>query len=1132
MPPIRVCPEPPAAEKHADASDLRGARRSILGAVPVPTVVPPIAAQEGPPGPALGHPTGAAARARGQRPTVADAGSPAIEETRDGRADAEPSQLAEPAAATGTYESLLTFEPSPRAEPKRERPPTPSTVVPAAKHPRADPDARGIGEESHGRRSFAKRVSDATTSKFWLPDEGLAWELGYMDGGRVTIAAAVGQMLEDINSERQSSRTTSAWVGTTRLYREKQGRRSELSFIVPMLPKRQQQPRERDERASVRPPAKVHMLITQLLLKKEHLATLALLLEDAAADAMDDDAITWLLKRAAKGANAADLQALLVDAECDDRLHFTACVADYVRRLEQLVLRPLHKELHGVRLGSCVPLPEPPRSSEMASQASVVTDDTAAQASVAVVTRATSTMMMDALPLATLCDAETQTHASGPTRLSAQEFVGIVAADLAQYKRWFSYPEVQESADYLTGHVWVSELQTQLGGSVKLLLSGCAGLLDWEVLEKEFQQLRVRGHTQYEYPLLVDACVIYSVEVMVSLRDDMRPGNRSRRLPPLLNCMAVTTDAEVVSQDFTELRHALRLGRGVDQTVANRRIVDAIHRKEMVQQLDAAIESNRGSDVASVSIDNHDTKNGGSGYDRGFTDLHGTSVEQQMNPALRQMRLPHANLQQARAAVSLSPAELREKIVNEETTPRFADAKRLFGAFMVDAAIDNLSHPVDQRLPETSLIMARLVVEGDDFGGATEVTQFPLDAERQMSNAEHIVDAVASTAERLKIGQVGYPKLLCVQMDNGIFNKDEKRRHVEDVLIASNELSDVKLCTSTFACYDPGHYMWWSEVEMCVKWRHWNLQDALTSLMTRGDASAHTKTDIGKMFDGKMNSSKRARQRHYLAVGCAELRANVAQFLKSPLGREFVVPAAEFVSSRGDVHRLSRKEIKAQVRLRELEAYDAWLAWREQQMENDDVNVIHNRFIDDFLAMERMRMGTRVPWVDLMHSGAIECWRSLMVGSNYQGSKKKGHVNYSFDTCHFYRRYFSLPEEWQKAIDCTMVASMTGESMHWLGAEEMSEMTVRSAKSAFRGAQSAAEIFKQADAALGRHKVMQSIMSELGCRDSSLTERDRRKRDEAQARKVAKRIEACMSTTLASAWKRARAVPETPQFIF
>lgn len=124
MPPIRVCPEPPAAEKHADASDLRGARRSILGAVPVPEVVPPIAAQEGPPGAALGHPTGAAPAARGQRPTVAEGGSATIEETRDGRADAEPSQLAEPAAATGTYESLLTFEPSPRAEPKRERPPT------------------------------------------------------------------------------------------------------------------------------------------------------------------------------------------------------------------------------------------------------------------------------------------------------------------------------------------------------------------------------------------------------------------------------------------------------------------------------------------------------------------------------------------------------------------------------------------------------------------------------------------------------------------------------------------------------------------------------------------------------------------------------------------------------------------------------------------------------------------------------------------------------------------------------------------------------------------------------------------------------------------------------------------------
>jgi hypothetical protein len=72
-----------------------------------------------------------------------------------------------------------------------------------------------------------------------------------MDGGRVTIAA-IGQMLEDINCERQSPRTTSAWVGqsprttsawvgTTRLYREKQGSaRSELSFTVPMLPRRQQ----------------------------------------------------------------------------------------------------------------------------------------------------------------------------------------------------------------------------------------------------------------------------------------------------------------------------------------------------------------------------------------------------------------------------------------------------------------------------------------------------------------------------------------------------------------------------------------------------------------------------------------------------------------------------------------------------------------------------------------------------------------------------------------------------------------------------------------------------------------------------------------------------------------------------
>ena len=69
-----------------------------------------------------------------------------------------------------------------------------------------------------------------------------------MDGGRVTIAA-IGQMLEDINCERQSPRTTSAWVGTTRLYREKQGSaRSELSFTVPMLPRRQQ-PRRISQRA-------------------------------------------------------------------------------------------------------------------------------------------------------------------------------------------------------------------------------------------------------------------------------------------------------------------------------------------------------------------------------------------------------------------------------------------------------------------------------------------------------------------------------------------------------------------------------------------------------------------------------------------------------------------------------------------------------------------------------------------------------------------------------------------------------------------------------------------------------------------------------------------------------------------
>jgi hypothetical protein len=214
--------------------------------------------------------------------------------------------------------------------------------------------------------------------------------------------------------------------------------------------------------------------------------------------------------------------------------------------------------------------------------------------------------------------------------------------------------------------------------------------------------------------------------------------------------------------------------------------------------------------------------------------------------------------------------------------------------------------------------------------------------------------------------------------------------------------------------------------------------------------------------------------------------------------------------------------LKRTVRARELEAYDAWLSWRALQTVGSAINVIHNRFIDDFLAMERMRIGTRVPWVDLMHSGALECWRSLMVGSNFQGSGKHGHVNYTFDTAHFYRRYFGLPEEWQKAIDCTMVASMTGEHMHYLGAEEMSEMTVRSAKSAFRGAQGAKEIFAQADAALGRHKVMQGMMRELECHDSSLTEQDRRRRDDRLAYRVAKRIQLCMPSTLASAWRRAQ----------
>ena len=208
--------------------------------------------------------------------------------------------------------------------------------------------------------------------------------------------------------------------------------------------------------------------------------------------------------------------------------------------------------------------------------------------------------------------------------------------------------------------------------------------------------------------------------------------------------------------------------------------------------------------------------------------------------------------------------------------------------------------------------------------------------------------------------------------------------------------------------------------------------------------------------------------------------------------------------------------------------YDAFQAWRKAQCQGDSdralILTIHNAFLDDFMAMQRLRIGTRTPWLNLMHSGALDCWGTLLCASNHRGGNKKGRVNYVHDVMHFYRRYFVLAPCVQRAIDLTLVASPTGEAMHWLAAEEMSEMTVRSDKSVHRSQLSGeTRTWQSHQATGGRRSVSKRGFRQMGCLEKQETKRSRRQRDQRVARQVTKRVAQCMPGTLDSAeWRFAQ----------
>ena len=403
-------------------------------------------------------------------------------------------------------------------------------------------------------QSFVERSRCAEPTFCWVSEGALSRLLGY--GNRYGEA----QMVEDMAPLLRSA-GTQRWINGTNVYRERVGRDKQwMYWIAPT-----DSSGVLSEDASEQTAATTQLELVRDVLKFENQDSLAQLLEPGVRSyELDWDAQQlvqrWYSETVSDGQHqrpqsADDLLDILGVHEQDvlDINDFAEALADYLHRIERLVLRPQHRRMHGVSLGT-------PR------------------------------------------------YAAGATA-----YLSLVQKGLCEYRDMFTATTYKRTTASMLGQVDIDKWMDAQTPALHLLIDSAAGLKNGAQLERACKVVLSGG--KYK-TVNLPAVSLAAVEKLLVCRpefsngvDNPWHGKSAHPRPPMLRARADVNDSKALAPQQRDIAHALREEPSQDGRRKRRVRQDVLFRERQEEIIDEHVESFFG-DKVDFPFDNEDTDSG------------------------------------------------------------------------------------------------------------------------------------------------------------------------------------------------------------------------------------------------------------------------------------------------------------------------------------------------------------------------------------------------------------------------------------------------------------------------------------------------------------------------------------------
>ena len=464
---------------------------------------------------------------------------------------------------------------------------------------------------------------------------------------------------------------------------------------------------------------------------------------------------------------------------------FMEAVSGAVKGMLDVVLRPMHREVYGCALESHRPvLDVPVRVAPAAPSIEPAISEAEAAAGAVVALFCLVQQGLDAY-----C-----------ARIRAKPFRKTSACKVA---------DVDFEAEWRA--LWGS---TSVPGVLQLVLDSCAGRLSDEDMSARWlhvfttkmapaepESAPAAGPDEPEPEPVADgvdydgcatgamtAAYEYAMEAVMILRPDFDADKRSPR-PPGMRALCTLIDS-APKDDVLAVLHSMRQAPTRAAIAYTRDAIDMEHVEHRTAETKRFL-AGYVSDIVAATCDNHDERSGSNLHMSAANDGHYCSSELQVDDSHHGLSFgpDFQNVEQARLA--LEDAQLRTAVGDwRASEPELNEAAELFETLMVQKTADNAATATVQAymaaglfeeatvdgdlsdeigLPPLAAMTAQLASVSDP---PSKTLIVPLKMTDQvMSNAEDIMWWIDDRLAEFKIGTEGHPKVMTLNVDDGIFRR-------------------------------------------------------------------------------------------------------------------------------------------------------------------------------------------------------------------------------------------------------------------------------------------------------------------------------------------------------------------------